>query len=115
MEQKEILSGLVLELRRGTTVLSVLSQLGAPTYGYELVSMLNAAGMPMEANTLYPLLRRLEGQGVLMSSWEMGGNKPRKYYRRTEMGDELFQSLKRIWEETTNTMKTLLEEAEHAE
>ena len=114
MDVKELLSGLVPELRRGTIVLSVLSQVRTPAYGYELVNTLNAAGLPIEANTLYPLLRRLEAQGVLISAWETGGSKPRKYYTRTELGDELYQKLRTVWQNTVGNMNTLLEEQSDA-
>ena len=60
MEKRELLAGLVLELRRGTIVLCVLSQLKVPMYGYHLIHTLQQSGIVVEANTLYPLLRRLE-------------------------------------------------------
>ena len=69
MGKEETLAGLLMELRRGTIVLCVLSQLKQPRYGYDLVKILGRHHMPVEANTLYPLLRRLEGQGLLQSSW----------------------------------------------
>ena len=61
-EKEEILANLIPELRRGTVVLSVLSQLTEPVYWYSLVQELSAKGMEIEANTLYPLLRILEKQ-----------------------------------------------------
>ena len=64
MGKEETLAGLLMELRRGTIVLCVLSQLKQPRYGYDLVKILGRHHMPVEANTLYPLLRRLEGQGL---------------------------------------------------
>ena len=107
-EQEELLSGLILELRRGTIVLSVLSQLGKPTSGYLLVQELGERGIPMEANTLYPLLRRLEKQGLLKSEWETAGAKPRKYYVRTELGEAVYQKLKAHWQKLTKNMEELL-------
>ncbi|NTV78605.1 MAG: PadR family transcriptional regulator, partial [Clostridiales bacterium] len=70
MEKNDIISGMIMELRRGTIVLCVLSQLEKPMYGYSLVSALSDSGIAVEANTLYPLLRRLESQGMLESKWE---------------------------------------------
>ena len=70
--------------------------------------------MPVEANTLYPLLRRLEGQGLLQSSWETGGAKPRKYYRRTPMGDEVLSALTRHWKRTAESVDDLLEDDDDA-
>ena len=58
---------LELELRRGVLVLATLSQLGSPRYGYELRQALADKGLPIEEGTLYPLLRRLETQGLLLS------------------------------------------------
>ena len=88
MGKEEILSGLILELRRGTIVLCVLAKLHQPMYGYALVRALSESGVRTEANTLYPLMRRLESQGVLHSSWQVEGSKPRKYYHVTPLGRE---------------------------
>lgn len=107
-ESNEILSGLILELRRGTIVLCVLSRLHEPMYGYSLVSDLSERGIPVEANTLYPLLRRLESQGLLQSSWDTAESKPRKYYVTTEQGKEVRAQLERHWRESVKSMNTLL-------
>lgn len=112
MGKEETVGGLLQELRRGTIVLCVLSQLGEPMYGYHLVKRLSAHKVPVEANTLYPLLRRLEGQGLLESSWETGGAKPRKYYRRTPEGDEVLLTLTRHWAQTVESVQALLEETD---
>ena len=85
-EEKDLLSSLLLELRRGTLTISVLSQMKEPKYGYALVQSLEEKGITIDPNTLYPLLRRLESQGLLESKWETGGAKPRKYYQRTKYG-----------------------------
>lgn len=110
MERDEILSSFVLELRRGTIILCVLSQLKTPMYGYNLVTVLGESGISVEANTLYPLLRRLESQGLLESSWETSGAKPRKYYNRTELGSEIYEILKKQWQATTESLAKLMEE-----
>lgn len=107
--REEITAGLALELRRGTIVLCVLGQLKKPMYGYSLVDVLAAGGMPVETNTLYPLLRRLEKQGLLESSWETSGAKPRKYYMITSLGEEVYSDLRQQWEDSTRKMMTLLE------
>ncbi|HAX73366.1 MAG TPA: PadR family transcriptional regulator [Firmicutes bacterium] len=112
MEQNNetaLLESLTLELRRGTIVLSVLSQLKTPKYGYLLVTELQDKGMKVDANTLYPLLRRLEKQEILTSSWDTEGTKPRKYYEMSELGKNLFTSLCDIWLEINETMKNLIE------
>lgn len=110
MSKEETLAGLILELRRGTVVLSALSQLATPMYGYELVSLLSKSNIPVEANTLYPLLRRLEGQNILCSSWNTDGAKPRKYYQRTETGHKIYEELKAQWNAIAASMAVLLEE-----
>ncbi|WMC92174.1 PadR family transcriptional regulator [Kineothrix sp. MB12-C1] len=109
-ELNEILSSLTLELRRGTIVLSVLSQLSKPQYGYTLVKAMEDKGVPIDTNTLYPLLRRLEKQGLLISEWETDGSKPRKYYRRTILGDAVYDRLVKQWREMTESMNHLLEQ-----
>lgn len=107
-QKEEIVSGLTMELRRGTIVLCVLSQLREPTYGYSLVNVLSESGIPMETNTLYPLLRRLEKQELLTSSWETSGAKPRKYYVITDFGQKVYEELKEQWKQSTLHMTRLL-------
>ena len=105
---KEVVSGFLLELRRGTVILCVLAKLTEPTYGYSLIAELAETGLPIEANTLYPLLRRLEGQGLLESSWNTEGAKPRKYYATTLFGKEVLDELSKHWQRTTRSMNELL-------
>ncbi len=109
-EERDLLDSLLMELRRGTLVLSVLSQMGEKKYGYALVQSLEEKGISMDPNTLYPLLRRLEKQGLLASAWETGGSKPRKYYQITPYGQEIYQKLKAQWEEMVAAMERLLQE-----
>ena len=68
------------DLRKGVLVLAVLSQLRTSQYGYSLRQALAERGMPIEEGTLYPLLRRLEAQGLLESEWQVDGGPPRRYY-----------------------------------
>jgi DNA-binding PadR family transcriptional regulator len=111
LEKDELLSGFLLELRRGTVILCVLAKLKKPTYGYNLISDLSNTGIVIEANTLYPLLRRLEGQGLLESSWNTEGTKPRKYYTITVFGKEILSVLKIHWQSTVQSMNKILEDA----
>ena len=111
-EEKELLPALLLELRRGTLSICVLSQMKEPKYGYALVQSLEEKGVAIDPNTLYPLLRRLESQGLLESKWETGGTKPRKYYQRTEYGTEIYRQLKTYWENLSAGMERLLKEEE---
>lgn len=114
-KKDDIISGLLLELRRGTLVLSVLCQLSAPTYGYSLVQQLSDNHIPMEANTLYPLLRRLEAQGLLKSEWETTSSKPRKYYMLTELGNDIYIQLKQEWNNMVQNMNRLMREVSNNE
>jgi len=110
-ELNEIVASLTLELRRGTIVLSVLSQLKEPQYGYTLTKSLSSKSIEVDTNTLYPLLRRLEKQKLLVSEWETNGSKPRKYYRRTELGDQVYQQLVEQWREISKGMEKLIDES----
>lgn len=107
-EQDELLSGMILELRRGTVVLCVLNRLNTPKYGYNLVSELSAAGIQAEANTLYPLLRRLESQGLLESNWETSEAKPRKYYVVTESGRQVCARLTESWRQLVGNVSAII-------
>lgn len=109
MNVDEVVSGLVLELRRGTLILLVLSQMKEPTYGYNLVKKLNDRDIPMDANTLYPLMRRLEGQGLLKSQWDTGEGKPRKYYQITPDGQEVLEKTKQYWDKFSMNVNAMLE------
>ena len=111
-EHEDFAAGLILELRRGTIVLSVLSQLNTPKYGYSLVHSLEERGIQVEAGTLYPLLRRLEKQGLLRSEWETTGAKPRKYYLMTDQGRAVYRTLRGHWKNITQSMESLLCEEE---
>lgn len=113
MNIDEAVSNLILELRRGTLIMLVLSRLEKPTYGYNLVSVLEEGGVPVEANTLYPLMRRLEGQGLLKSEWETGGSKPRKYYVLTEDGKTVLERIRKHWKEFSGKVDELMEENDH--
>jgi len=111
-EMEDILSNLLPELKRGTIVLSVLSQLSKPVYGYSLVQDLADKGIEIEANTLYPLLRRLEKQGLVFSEWETASNKPRKYYMRNAFGNRVYEEMKIQWSEMVGRVNALLMEGE---
>jgi DNA-binding PadR family transcriptional regulator len=91
------IDNLIAELRRGTLVLTVLSQLHQEQYGYSLSQSLTEQGVMIEQSTLYPLLRRLEGQGLLKSRWSVKGPHPRRYYVLSENGRDVLQTLKQEW------------------
>ena len=85
------------ELRRGTVVLAALASLDVPRYGYALQQHLAEAGIEVEGNTLYPLLRRLEKQGLLTSEWNTDESRPRKFYALTDAGRAVLSALTREW------------------
>jgi PadR family transcriptional regulator PadR len=80
-------------LRRGTVVVASLVALRRPDYGYALLQRLTDHGFPVDANTLYPLLRRLEDQGLLTSAWNTEESRPRKFYRTSDEGESMLSRL----------------------
>lgn len=110
-----LLNTLTTELRRGALTLAVLSQLRTPQYGYSLVQLLERSGILIEQSTLYPLLRRLEKQELVKSSWDTSENRPRKYYVLTEYGVEIFLQLKTEWIKNSKELYVLLKGDEEDE
>ncbi|MFF2017363.1 PadR family transcriptional regulator [Paenibacillus sp. NPDC058177] len=109
MDIQETVSGLVQELRRGTIIIGVLSQLTQPQYGYSLVTVLKEKGVAVDPNTLYPLLRRLEKQGLLDSAWDTNESRPRKYYSLSPAGQEVYIKLCEEWKSMRDSMDTLID------
>ena len=97
MNIDETTAGHLQELRRGTVVLACLVRLRTPDYGYALLESLNTLGILVDANTLYPLLRRLEKQGLLTSEWNTDEARPRKFYRTSQTGALLADALMTDW------------------
>ena len=95
------------ELRRGVIVLATLSQLREAQYGYSLRQALADQGMSVEEGTLYPLLRRLEGQGLLASEWRIEDGPPRRYYTLSETGRQLYADLTQSWRALAATIEHL--------
>jgi len=98
MPDSENIQSLVTELKRGSLTLAALGCLREPRYGYELLQIMQKKGMDVEANTLYPLLRRLGGQGILDSRWDVSGSRPKKYYTVSVKGREVYAGLLAEWE-----------------
>jgi PadR family transcriptional regulator PadR len=95
------------ELRRGTIVLACLQLLRTPGYGYGLLEDLERHGFSTDANTLYPLLRRLEKQEFLTSEWNTEEARPRKFYRTSAAGIRLADTLTAEWASLTEAIATL--------
>lgn len=98
------------ELRRGTVVLACLALLATPQYGYALLETLDAAGVAVDGNTLYPLLRRLEKQGLLTSEWNTDESRPRKFYRISAEGAAVRDGLIGEWHDLVDTIDRLTKE-----
>jgi PadR family transcriptional regulator PadR len=104
----ESIDNVVLELRRGVIVLAVLSQLDQEQYGYSLINRLKEQDFEIDQGTLYPLLRRLESQGLLSSNWLIQADRPRRYYVLSDEGRLLLPRLKQEWDSIVQTMDGLL-------
>ena len=100
-----------LELRRGVLVLAVLGALREEHYGYSLRRKLIADGIDIEEGTLYPLIRRLESQGLLTSEWREGDGRRKRFYRISDEGAELLHTLSDDWSSLSASLATLLEVA----
>lgn len=105
---EEIINNLIAELRRGTLILSVLSQLEEQEYGYSLLHKLEERNVKVDSNTLYPLMRRLEKQGLLLSEVRRIQEKPRKYYIRTELGNKVYEELLKQWRQMNQNIEKLI-------
>jgi PadR family transcriptional regulator, regulatory protein PadR len=104
----ESFENVMLELRRGVIVLAVLSQLDQEQYGYSLIHNLKDCGLEIDQGTLYPLLRRLEAQGLLKSNWRIESDRPRRYYVISPEGQELLPQLKNEWNSIVTMMEKML-------
>jgi DNA-binding PadR family transcriptional regulator len=92
-QTQSLYENLRLELRRGSLILAVLGALGTEQYGYTLRKKLEDAGLPVDEGTLYPLLRRLESQGLLESQWREEDKRKKRFYRLTPTGADIFARL----------------------
>jgi len=97
-----------LELRRGCLVMAVLGALKTERYGYTLRKTLSDSGMNIEESTLYPLLRRLEAQGLLVSEWRAEDNRNKRFYRLTAEGRIVLKRLLAEWESLDNSLGNIL-------
>ncbi|MGG5257391.1 PadR family transcriptional regulator [Phycicoccus avicenniae] len=96
-DDEGVLAGHLQELRRGTVVVACLAGLRTPDYGYALLESLARGGFEVDANTLYPLLRRLEKQGLLTAEWNTEESRPRKFYRTSPAGESVLAALRADW------------------
>jgi DNA-binding PadR family transcriptional regulator len=110
MENTLNLDTLIMEMRRGVIVLAVLSQCNLEQYGYSLMKSLSEKGLDIDQGTLYPLLRRLENQGLLRSSWRLEDARPRRYYMISPEGQEMLPRMVKEWESMVQMMRLILKE-----
>jgi PadR family transcriptional regulator PadR len=106
---ESLFENLRLELRRGCLTLAVLAQLRQEHYGYSLRKALAARGMEIDESTLYPLLRRLETQGLLASEWREEDKRNKRFYRLSADGEEIFGRLLAEWNATNQAIDNILE------
>jgi PadR family transcriptional regulator PadR len=104
----ELFDNLRLELRRGCLVVAVLAQLYTEHYGYALRKALGDHGLAIDENTLYPLLRRLESQGLLVSQWREEEKRNKRFYRLSPLGEEVLPDLLEEWRQMTSALERIL-------
>jgi PadR family transcriptional regulator PadR len=102
--QSQALENLRQEMRRGSLILAVLAQLRTEHYGYALRKTLSDLGLDIEENTLYPLLRRLETQGLLESHWREEEKRNKRFYRLSSYGEEMLTLLLEDWKKLTGSL-----------
>ena len=107
-QDDELFESLRLELRRGSLILAVLASLRSEQYGYSLRMALNQVGVEMEESTLYPLLRRLEGQGLLDSEWREEDRRKKRFYRLSGRGEAMLARLAAEWRGLSASLEKML-------
>jgi PadR family transcriptional regulator PadR len=107
----EVLENLKMELRRGCLIVAVLAQLRTEQYGYTLRKALADDGLAIDEGTLYPLLRRLEMQGLLVSQWREEEKRNKRFYRLSPAGDQILTQLLAEWQSINKSLNKILEEA----
>jgi PadR family transcriptional regulator PadR len=107
----EVFENLKLELRRGCLTLAVLTQLRTERYGYTLRKALADDGLEIDEGTLYPLLRRLESQGLLVSQWREEDKRNKRFYRLSPDGEQILSQLLIEWQRIHESLNKILQEA----
>ena len=107
----DLFENLKLELRRGCLVVAVLAQLKEEHYGYTLRKALDDLGLAIDEGTLYPLLRRLETQGLLLSEWREENKRNKRFYRLSTQGELILNQLLQEWKTINASLDRILQEA----
>lgn len=110
MSETDIFEGLRLELRRGSLILAVLGQLREEHYGYTLRRALAEAGVEIDEGALYPMLRRLESQGLLTSEWREEEKRKKRFYRLSALGSDILTRLIVEWRALNSSVDAILKE-----
>jgi len=108
----EILENLRSELRRGSLIVAVLAELRQEQYGYTLRKSLEEHGISMDEGTLYPLLRRLESQGLLCSEWREQDKRNKRFYRLSPQGEVILTQLLLDWENLSRSLRAVLQQSQ---
>ncbi|HTD21506.1 MAG TPA: PadR family transcriptional regulator [Terriglobales bacterium] len=106
----DLYENLRLELRRGCLVIAVLAQLKTERYGYTLRKALADDGLAIDESTLYPLLRRLESQGLLVSQWREEEKRNKRFYRLSPDGKRILKQLLEEWRNINTSLEQILRE-----
>jgi PadR family transcriptional regulator, regulatory protein PadR len=107
------ITNLETEMNRGFLQILVLAALEQKMYGYKMLKFLDEIGYKVEENTLYPILRRLEKNGLIKSEWDVSGDRPKKYYGVTPAGRSVRKKALSIWEEQSNILEKIMEAKSH--
>jgi len=108
---EDLFENLRLELRRGCLILAVLAHLRTEHYGYTLRKALADRGLEIDEGTLYPLLRRLESQGLLSSQWREENKRNKRFYRLSPAGETMAEQLLEEWQRLNVSLDSILSEA----
>ena len=108
-----VFDNLRLELRRGCLTVAVLAALHTEQYGYTLRKVLGEHGLVVDEGTLYPLLRRLETQGLLVSEWREEAKRNKRFYRLSESGAQMLTQLLLEWRSIDASLDGILSESHH--
>ena len=105
---ENVFENLRLELRRGCLTLAVLAQLRQEHYGYTLRRDLADHGLVIDESTLYPLLRRLETQGLLVSEWREEEKRNKRFYRLSPEGEQILTHLLQEWHDINASINRIV-------
>jgi PadR family transcriptional regulator, regulatory protein PadR len=112
--EPDVLENLRSELRRGSLILAVLAQLRSEQYGYTLRKALAEHGMDIDEGTLYPLLRRLETQRLLVSEWREEDKRKKRFYVLSPEGKQILQQLLAEWKSIDSSLTAIVKGFDHA-